>query len=75
MKNAVRHMQNESSKEKEKKAGSTIFVLNHIYVKGKEKWKICMKKNAASVYRRVNVLARGEGTQRTTTFIYLCSLN
>lgn len=38
MKNAVRHMQNESSKEKEKKAGSTIFVnLNHIYVKGKEK--------------------------------------
>lgn len=31
-------------------------------------WKICMKKNTASVYRRVNVLARGEGTQHN---IYL----
>lgn len=33
-------------------------------------WKICMKKNIASVYRRVNVLARGEGTQRNHN-IYL----
>lgn len=82
MKNAVRHMQNESSKEKGKKKQEVQSLFLIIFMSKVKKnahflalENLHEKKNTASVYRRVNVLARGEGTQRNTTFIYLCSLN